>query len=118
MDQANLEPGQIIQMTGKEFDARRGEITQALLDLEFSIKLQIGTGLPFDKERKKQDMERLAAILGPIPVAARLLEAFEVDNPEEILMLVEGYQEFMVYLQQKQEEQEAQAKEQPAAGAV
>ena len=118
MDQANLEPGRIVQMTGKEFDARRGKMTQALLDLEFAIKLQIGTGLPFDKERKKQDMERLAAILGPIPVAKQLLEAFEVDKPEEILALVEGYQEFLAFLQQREEEAQAQEQEQPAVGAA
>ena len=61
-------------------------------------------------------MERLAAILGPIPIAEELLEAFEVDNPQEILEKVQGYQEFVAFMEEQQAAQEAQEKEQ--AGSV
>ena len=120
MDQANLEPGQIVQMTGKDFDARRGEMTQALLDLEFGIKLKIGTGLPFDRERERQKWERLADRFGPLPVAKELLEAFEVDNVDEVLARVEGYPQFLAFMEelQAQQEEAAQQQEQTAAGAV
>lgn len=124
MDQANLEPGQIIQMTGKEFDARRGEMTKALLDLDFSIKLQIGTGLPFDKQQKKQDWKELAEIFGALSVARQLLEAYEVDNIDELLQDIQGYPEFIEFMEQKQAEQEQaeqeaqQQEQQTAVGAV
>jgi len=99
MDQANLEPGQIVQMTGKEFDARRGEITQALIDLEFAIKLHIGTGLPFDKQQKKNDLMQLSEAFGsPFPFAKELLEAFDMDNIDEILEKVEGYPQFLQFI--------------------
>lgn len=112
MDQANLEPGDWVKLAGKDFMSRSAEVTAALLNLEFAIKLEIGTSLPFDREKKKQDMERLAAILGAIPMAERLLEAFEVDKPEEILERIEGYQQFMAFLEQKRQEQEQAEQEQ------
>jgi len=115
MDQANLLPGQIMQMTGKEFNARRVEVTQALVDLEFAITLQIGTGLPFDKAQKKQDWMQLAGVFGPIPIAKEILDAFEVDNADEILERVEGYPQFMAFMEQMQAAQEEAAQEQEQA---
>ena len=111
LDQANLEPGQILQMTGKEYNARRAEVTQALIDMDFAITLQIGTGLPFDKEKKKQDMERIASIFGPIPIAREILEAFEIDNVDEVLERVDGYQQFVQFMEQLQAAQEQAAQD-------
>ena len=117
LDQANLEPGQIVQMTGKEFDARRGEMTQALKDLEFSIKLQIGTGLPFDKQQKKNDLIQLSEAFGsPFPFARELLEAFEIDNIDELLEKVDGYPQFLQFMEQLQAQEEEAAQEQEQAG--
>ncbi|MBC8218362.1 MAG: hypothetical protein H8E73_07850, partial [Planctomycetes bacterium] len=107
MDQANLEVGDWLKLTSKEFTSRLAEYTDAFKALEFAVKLKIGTGLPIDKEKKKQDLERLADKIGVIPILKELLEAFEIENVDEVLQRVEEYQEFLAFVEQKrlQEEQ-------------
>ena len=106
LDQANLKPGDMVKLSGKEFAARLHEIEEGLLDLEFAIKLQIGTGLPFDKEKKKQDIERLAQFTGPFPIMDKILEVFEIDDPEETLEKIEGYREYLAFVEQRKQQLE------------
>lgn len=105
LDQRNLTEGDWVRLTGQGFTSRAAQITDQLLNLDFAIKLKIGTDLPFDRERKKADLERLAGQIGIMPIARELLEAFDIDNVDKILDRIEGFRQYEAFMAQMQEQQ-------------
>jgi len=81
---AHMAPGDVVRIIGEE----GGEATVAMLegdfDAKFDLDIQVGTTLPFDKQRKKDEALQLTQVFGPA-YYERLLDAFEVSNPEQVL---------------------------------
>jgi len=107
LDQVNMKPGQMVRIAGDKFEDIAATYTEEHRALKFDVNLKIGTSLPFDTERKKQDAERLAAVFGPIVVAQEILDAFEVENKDEMLEKIEEYQAFQQWRAEQMEAAEA-----------
>jgi len=126
MDRANFEPGDWARMLENGALAGMAELTTELLSMEFTISLKIGTDLPIDKARKKNDMLELADRLGPFAMARQLLEVYELDakEVEEILDRLDGYRDYEAFmaeqerLQAEQEAQQGQSTEQTQTSVV
>ena len=81
---AGWSAGQMVRIAGKGQAARIAAIEQEQLDARFDLKLEVGTSLPFDRERRKADARELYGILGDVYLE-RLLDAYEEKDAERIL---------------------------------
>ena len=105
---AYWEPGRIQQVTGKKGEETSVVVDAGMLQLEYDIELEVGTALPFDRERKKQDFVLLMKVLGPygLELLPEALKLFEIDNGDEIYHRI-----------RRRQMMEASLQAQPAAGA-
>ncbi|HUX02153.1 MAG TPA: hypothetical protein VMY35_14400 [Phycisphaerae bacterium] len=108
MDQRYLEPNDMVRIVGKRAAMQMAQAGQGMRadgnDVKFDLSLKIGTALPFDQERRKEEMAELFKAVGPA-ILPELLAAFGVENAEEVLARSEMWQAF----QQFQEMQAAAA---------
>lgn len=101
---AYMQPGDRVRILGDQNRDRVAYIDQLHLDAKFDLDMDVETTLPFDKERRKQDAERLYERIG-LPYLGRLLEVFEVKDKDEILQAHGEYQAFLQYQQQIEAQQ-------------
>jgi len=102
LDKAHMTPGEIVRIVGEDKARAVTQMTQQALDLKFDVVLKVGTALPFDQERRKQDAERLFTHLG-MAYLPELLDAFEIENKEEILARAEAWQQLQQLMAQQQQ---------------
>ena len=100
--QRKMKVGEMVQIVGEDDLVGLMEWKQELQEARYTIDLEIGTMLPFDEERQQAKASALFDVIGPAYLP-ELLEAFDVDNPDEILARVPIYQ----VAQQLMEEQAA-----------
>jgi len=82
--------GDVVRVLGEEKREAAYAVMEGDFDIELDIKLQVGTALPFDEERKKMEALQLYNILGP-PFLKRLLEAFKQGNIQELLQQTDAW---------------------------
>lgn len=98
--------GQIIRIVGEKNADTVHTIQEDDKSVRMDIALDIATTLPFDQDRNRQEAGELYDRIGP-PFLPELLEAYEIENADEIMERVEVYQ----MIQQAIEEQEAAGNE-------
>lgn len=119
LDKLYLKQGDTVHMAGGEWgDGRMVEFMDEYRDIEFDIKLEVGTALPFDRERKRQEL--LMLLGGPFAnnpkLKDMLLDAFEIRDKKGVLKADAEYQQFLAF--QQQLEAMAQQEQAGAAGAL
>ena len=77
--QANMQPGQVVRIVGEEGNEQNITVEDWMKDAKFDLQLEVGTALPFDKERKQQESQYLFEVLGD-PYIEQLLKAFDVPD--------------------------------------
>ena len=101
--QRNYEPDRVLRVIGKKHAGAIQEYNQGMKDVEFDIGIEIGTKLPFDQERKRQNIGEAIQLLGPAPtLVKRWLESAEFKNVEEILTELPQFQQFQQFMAQQQ----------------
>lgn len=127
LDKLYLEPGDSVHMAGDEWpEGRVAEFVDEYRDIEFDIKLEVGTSLPFTVERKRNDLLTLQT--GPaalFPNNTKLkemtLDAFEIRDKKAVLAADAAYQQVVQFQQQMEamaaQEQAADVGAQPPASA-
>ncbi len=109
LDRKNMEPGDMLRLSGLEDEDRITEFTDELRDLEFDVTLNVGTAMPHDVERGKQDSERLMKLFPNNPEIWRYtLEKFQIQNVPAVLQAQQDYAEFLAYKEQRDAELQAQ----------
>lgn len=108
-------PEQMIRIVGEEHADTVAQITSGMKDIRFDIDLEIGTSLPFDRERKKEEALKLFQAIGPA-MMPELLKDFERKDAEEILARAPMWQAFEQFMAQQEEAQKAQQQESQKAG--
>lgn len=78
------EPGDVVMILGPDGQEFEQALAADMIGMDIDVRLEITSVLPFDQERRKADAERLFSMIGPA-MLPELLEAFDVDNAEEIL---------------------------------
>lgn len=117
LDQMNLEPGQALRIVGEKNAAQIAQVTATAKTLKFDIKLTVGPSLPFEKEKRRQELVELKGQFPANPkVDEMVLEAYEIENVEEVMASGAEYAEFLAWKEQMIAAQEAQAKEEQSAG--
>jgi len=114
---ANMEVGEMVRIVGEGSSAKMMAVGPEAFDSQFDMTLKTTTGLPFDEERKKQEAMTLFQTLAPIggPVYLdRLLKAFKIDNPEEILSRVQAWG--MMQQAMQAQASQPQSVQEPSAG--
>jgi len=112
-DQANMQPGQMVRLAGEEHQAMAMRIPEGVCDVQFDVRLRVGTDLPLDQQMRKAEYRELYEMLGP-PILEEVLDAYNVPNKAEILQRVQAWQ----MIQQAMAEQEAAAKQEQAGEPV
>jgi len=94
MDQAYLEPGQLVRIVGESGNPSMARIPAE--SVRFDVRLQIGTALPYDQERRRQLIGEVFKALGPDALALlpEFLAAYEMENAEDLLKRVSVWQRF------------------------
>lgn len=104
------EPEDLLRVVGRS-GMRNVTVDPRTMDAKFDLELEVTTQLPFDRDRKKNEMTELFGLLAPygfeLALLPRLLEAFEIEDVEEIMQQSPIAQEFMQMLQERQEAAEA-----------
>ena len=86
MRQHHMEAGDTVRLLGEKSVTQLREISESELALDFDIRLEVGTAMPFDKERKKLDAKELRAMFPQNPAIMRkVLKAYDVDDIEDVL---------------------------------
>lgn len=80
----HVDVGEFIRVVGEDKAERVVEVQEGDFDVDYDVDLEVGTALPFDEERKKQEALNLVQVLGEAYIP-RLLEAFDVHHPGEVL---------------------------------
>ncbi len=96
-NQKNWPVDKWVRIVGDNKQAEAAQITQKVKDVDFDIDLEIGTVMPFDKERRKEDHEKAAGYVGnpaSFPMLPELLEVLEIPNASEIFSRSQDYQQF------------------------
>jgi len=100
--QRHYADGQMVRLLGPDAVQSIGAMASGDMDVDLDIKIETTTSLPFDRERKKQDAEKLFAAIGP-PYLPELLEAYEVPNAPEVLARVKVWQAIQQVMAQQEE---------------
>jgi hypothetical protein len=93
MCQLHYSADEYVRVVGQKGAVQARQITQQMKEIEFDIRLEVGTALPFDRERKKQDAAALFQMFG-MSVAPEVLEAYEIGDKDEMLSRLEAWQAF------------------------
>jgi hypothetical protein len=92
LDRTYLKAGDAVRMAGKDFEnAPVQTFMDEYRDLEFDVKLNVGSALPFDKERRKGEAVQLAGLpqFSNNPAFAEYLyDIFDIPDKQKML---EGY---------------------------
>lgn len=85
--QENMEVGDVVRIVGEDGRKAAEEVTQGVKDAQFDISLEVGTALPLDEERMKQDVVTAMELLGDSAAAMypQMLRTFNIPNADEIL---------------------------------
>jgi hypothetical protein len=103
---ARMQPGRMLRVIGDKGHEGLQEFVSGQFDVQFDLTMIIGTALPFDKERKRQEALQLYEILGP-PYLPDLLDAWEVPDADKLLQKNEAW----TMIQNMLAEQEAMAEQ-------
>lgn len=95
-------PADMVRITGEGSTAQVVQVMAEHLSAKFDIMLEVGTSLPFDRERKKQDAQTLFGLLGPAYLL-QLLDAFEVKDKDAILAKLPVFQMVEQIMAQQQQ---------------
>lgn len=100
LDAMHLEAGDLVRMAGQEYTGDKiAEWTDEYADIEFDIELEVGTNLPYDTERRKQEADRLKAMYPRNPEIDRIvMSAYNIRQAEKVLaaeQLVQQLDQFM-----------------------
>ncbi|MFA4944888.1 MAG: hypothetical protein WC789_09340 [Lentisphaeria bacterium] len=115
--QVHMEEGDMARLLGEKGETQVSELTADAAQLRFDVRLKVGTALPFDDERQRQEAERLKAMFPQNPEVSKLvLERFRVDNVDEIMQADALYSQFLAWLEQMQAAQAAEAQQGPPGG--
>jgi len=110
MDQRYLNPDDHVQIVGEGAALRMAQVSEGQgpegHDVEFDLTLKIGTALPYDQQRRKEEIMGLMEAVGPA-LLPELLDAFEIENKDEVLERHAMWQQFEQFM----EEQEKLAKQ-------
>jgi len=74
----------VIKIKGEYVDPDTRMVMKSVLDAKFDLDIQVGSELPADKQREKEEALQLLQAVGPAYLP-RLLETYGVPNLEEIL---------------------------------
>ena len=74
----------LVRILGEQNRAKIERLTAQRFDAQFDLKLEVGTALPFDEEKKKNEALTLFNLIGPA-FLDRLLEVFNVRDKDELL---------------------------------
>jgi len=114
--QANMAEGDTVRLLGEQGETQVAELMADAAQLRFDVRLKVGTALPFDDERQKQDGERLKALFPQNPEISKLvLERFKVDNVEEVMQSDALYSQYLAWVEAQQQAQAGAGQEVPAA---
>jgi len=120
MDQRYLEPQDMVRIVGERAAIRMAQAGEGMPedghDVKFDLSLKIGTALPFDQERKKEELAQLFKAVGPA-ILPELLAAFGLENAEEVLARSEMWQAFQQFQAMQAQAEQAQQGAEPAAQA-
>lgn len=105
LNQENWEVDEWVRILGQ--NNRKGimQITQGMKSSKYDVDIKIGTSMPFDKERRRQEYVEVAALVANpanFPMLEELLVEFDIPNMDEILQKVEGYKMFEWVMQIQQ----------------
>lgn len=73
-----------VEIFGEGVDDETGGVVAGTLEAEFDLDIQVGTTMPFDKQRQKDEAMALFEMVGP-SFLRRLLDAYDVPNPDELI---------------------------------
>ena len=104
----HMKPGQKVRILGQDQQAGMAAIDADALNAQFDLRLEISTTLPYARDRKKLEAKELFDVLG-MPYLRRLLEAYEVDNIDDILAGVQAWMLLQETMAQAQQAEEAAA---------
>ena len=102
----HMEVGRQVRIVGEESREQGEEVNEGDFSGKFDLKLQIGTALPFDEEKKQQKAMQMFEMVGP-PYMRRLLEAFDEPDIEELLAGTEVWQMIQEELAAQEEAEKA-----------
>jgi hypothetical protein len=107
--------GQLVRVIGKKkAEPLLAALQQDVFDADYDIDLEVGTVLPFDKERRKEDMLKLVNVFGEA-IFPELLDAFEMKNADDILARLQQAKMEQAQAAQSQAQQQAQSSREQAA---
>ncbi len=73
--QRHYEPGRILRVVGEKHGSALQEYSQGMKDVRFDVHIEVGTKLPHDEERRRQNLMEIIQTIGPMPsVVKRWLE--------------------------------------------
>ena len=85
IDKRHMSPEEQVRILGENSVQSVMEFgSQSEFDAKFDLRLEVGTALPFDQERKKNESLTLMQQIGPAYLPW-LLDTFDVPNKEELL---------------------------------
>ena len=99
--QRHYKPGRIMRVLNKDGQSFR-EVDQTALDVRFDVNIEPGSTLPFDEEKKQNEVLRayeLCASLVANPMLEEALQALNISNRQEILARHRGYILFNKFIQ-------------------
>ena len=98
IDQKNWSVGQWVRVVGANKQKGIEEITSEVKQAKFDVDIEIGTAMPFDQEKRKQDYVQAAEFIANPQYASflpELLNEFEIANAEEVLARNQVYQQIV-----------------------
>jgi len=110
LDQMNMDLGEMRRIAGVK---GKGivEIVPEMMSVQYDLRLEVGTAMPQDREKKQMQFLQLYPLVGEA-MLPELLEIFEVLEAEEILERHQLWQQFLQYVEMM--EQQAQEQEKTA----
>jgi hypothetical protein len=116
MAQRYYQPDDVIRVLGGQSSV--GLFNKKMQSVKYDLLLKVGTELPLDVDREKQDAEKMLSIFGMTPtVIDRLAHAYKVEDVEAFKKEVTDYQQFQQWKAQQEAiaQQQARAATGPAA---
>ena len=101
LDRMYLEPEDAARMVGGDFTPEEvAEFMDENADFNLDIKLDVGTALPHDKERRKKNLAEIYGLRPNPKVYEMLLEAADIPNKDEVMKSDAEFAAFQQYIAQ------------------